>query len=84
MARRLEDVLKRSLQEVLKRSSKRLEDVLKTYDQDEYINLDQDVLKTFSEDEDVLKTSSSRRIFAGTNADFQISLHVLIRIKIIP
>ena len=70
--RRLEDVLKTFLQDVLKTSWKRLEDVLKTYGQDEYIGLDQDVLKTSSEDvrlkrtysswsrrlEDVLKTSS--------------------------
>ena len=80
---RLENVLKTSLQDVLKTfskhlidvlkmSSKRLEDVLKMYDQDEYIGLDQDVLKTSSEDlwvrpicsswsrrlQDVLKTSS--------------------------
>ena len=33
-------------------SRKRLEDVLKTYGQDEYIGLNQDVLKTSSEDED--------------------------------
>ena len=70
---RLENVLKISLQ-----------DVLKTYSQDEYIGLDQDVLKTSSEDvrlrrtysswsrrlEDVFwrrrrKTSSSRRMFEG-------------------
>ena len=44
---------------------------MKTYGQDEYIGLDQDVLKTSSEDEDerrlqdVFKTSSSRRMFAG-------------------
>ena len=47
--RRLEDVIKtsrRRLEYVLKTSWKRLEDVLKTYDQDEYIGLDQDVLKT--------------------------------------
>ena len=48
--RRLEDVLKTFLQDVLKTSWKRLEDVLKTYSQDEYIGLDQDVLKTSSED----------------------------------
>ena len=80
-ARRLEDVLKtswRCLEDVLKTSCvlkmcwRRLENVLKTYGQDEYIGLDQDVLKTSSEDvrlrrtysswsrrlEDVLKTSS--------------------------
>ena len=80
--RRLEDVLKtpwRRLEDVLKTSWRHLEDVLKTYGQDEYIGLDQDVLKTSSEDvrlrrtylswsrrlEDVLKTSSSRQMFAG-------------------
>ena len=74
-ARGLEDVLKtswRRLENVLKTSWRRLEDVLKTYGQDEYIGLDQDVLKTSSEDvwlrriffswsrhpEDILKTSS--------------------------
>ena len=64
--RRLEDVLKTSWQDVLKMSWRRLENVLKTYGQDEYIALDQDVLKTSSEDEDenVFKTSSSRRRFS--------------------
>ena len=38
------------LQDVLKTSRKRLEDVLKTYDQDVYIL--EDVLKTSFEDED--------------------------------
>ena len=69
--RRLQNVLKtswRCLEDVFAR---RLEDVLKTYDQDDYVGLDQDVLKTSSEDvwvrrifsswsrrlEDVLKTS---------------------------
>ena len=52
----------------MKTSWKLLEDVLKTYGQDEYIHLDQDALKTSSEDvrlrrtiylyEDVLITSS--------------------------
>ena len=81
---RLEDVLKISLQDVLKTSSKRfedvlkmswrhfsrrledvltfwrrLEDVLKTYGQDEYIGLDQDVLKTSSEDVRLRRTYSS-------------------------
>ena len=67
--RRLEEVLKTSwrlLEDVLKTSWRRLEDVLKTYGQDEYIGLDQDVLKTSSEDvtqqtffglQHVLKTS---------------------------
>ena len=59
------------LENVLKMPWKRLEDVLKTYGQDEYIDLDQDVFKTSSEDkderglQDVFKTSSSRRMFAG-------------------
>ena len=39
------------LEDVLKMSWRRFEDVLKTYDQDEYIGLDQDVLKTSSGDE---------------------------------
>ena len=43
--RRLEDVSKKSWQDVLKTPWKRLDDVLKTYDQDEYVGLDQDVLK---------------------------------------
>ena len=38
------------LEDAFKRSWRRLEDVLKTYGQDEYIGLDQDVLKTSSED----------------------------------
>ena len=64
---RLENVLKRSLQDVLKTSwrcledvfARRLEDVLKTYDQDDYIGLDQDVLKTSSEDVWVRRISLS-------------------------
>ena len=73
----LEDVLKmfwkrlskkswRRLEDVLKTSWKRLKDVLKTYDQEEYVGLDQDVLKTFwrrilkTKMEDVFKTSSRR------------------------
>ena len=55
---RLENILKTSLQDVLKTSwrcledvfARRLQDVLKTYGLDENIGLDQDVLKTFSED----------------------------------
>ena len=71
----LQDVLKTSwnrVEEVLRTSQKCLEYVLKTYGLDEYIGLDQDVLKTSSEDvwlrricsswlrhlEDVLRTSS--------------------------
>ena len=73
--RRLEDVLKtswRRLEDVLKTSWKRLEDVLKTYSQDEYIGLDQDVLKTSSEDVRLRRTYSSwsRRledVFIKTN-----------------
>ena len=48
--KRLKDILARRLEDVLKTSWKGLEDVLKTYDQDEYIGLDQDVLKTSPED----------------------------------
>ena len=44
--RRLEDVLKTFWRRLGKTSWKRLEDVLKTYDQEDYIGLDQDVLKT--------------------------------------
>ena len=55
---RLENVLKSSLQDVLRTSCRRLEDVfkmflqdvLKMYDQDDYVGLDQDVFKTSSED----------------------------------
>ena len=50
--RYLEDVLKTFSQDVLKTSWKRIEDVLKMYDQDEYIGINEDVLKTSSEDED--------------------------------
>ena len=69
--RRLENVLKtpwRYLEDVFTR---RLEGVLKTHDQDDYIDLDQDVLKTSwrcllkTKTKDVFKTSSSRRMFAG-------------------
>ena len=60
-ASRFEDVLARPLKYVLMTSWRRLEDVLKlswrffarrlkTYDQDEYLGLDQDVLKMSSED----------------------------------
>ena len=48
-------------------SWRRLEDVLKTYDQDEYVDLDEDVLKTSSEDEDQrrLQDVFIKRMFAG-------------------
>ena len=55
----LEDVFARRLEDVLKTSWKRLEDVLKTYGQDEYIGLDQDVLKMSSEDVRLRQTYSS-------------------------
>ena len=56
--RRLEDIFRKRLEDVLKKSwrclqdvfARYLEDVLKTYHQDEYIRLDQDALKTPSED----------------------------------
>ena len=40
--------------------ARRLEDVLKTYGQDEYIGLEQDVLKTSSEDVRQGRVFSSR------------------------
>ena len=72
LARHLEGDLNTLLQDLSKTSWKRLEDVLKTYSQDEYIDLNHEVLKTPSEDvrlrqtysswsrclEDVFKTSS--------------------------
>ena len=85
--RRLQNVLKMSWRRFCKKSWRRLENVLKTYGQNGYIGLDQDVLKTSSEDvklrrtysswrrllktktKDVFKTSSSRRMFAGTSLD---------------
>ena len=80
--RRLEDVLKtflqdvlktswKRLEDVLKTSWKRLEDVLKTYSQDEYIGLDQDVLKTSSEDVRLRRTYSSwsRRLLKTKTKD---------------
>ena len=59
--RRLEDVLKTFLQgrRLGKTSWRRLENILKTYGQDEYIGLDQDVLKTSSEDVRLRRTYSS-------------------------
>ena len=45
-SKRLETVLARRLEDILKTSSKCLENVFKTSGQDEYIGLDQDVLKT--------------------------------------
>ena len=52
------------LQNVLKMSSRCLEEVLKTYGQDKYIDLDQDVLKKSSEDVWLIRiySSSSRRL----------------------
>ena len=47
--RRLEDVFKTFLQGVLETSLRHFENVLKTYDQDKYIGLDQDVEKTLKE-----------------------------------
>ena len=62
--KRLQDTLKTFLQKVLKTSWKRLEDVLKRFGQDEYIGLEQDVLKTCSEDVWLIRiySSSSRRL----------------------
>ena len=71
-SRCLEDIFARSLEDVLKiswrclgtTSWKRLENVMKMYDQDEYIGLDQNVLKTFSEDEDERRLQD---VFIKTN-----------------
>ena len=60
--RSLQDVLKmswRHLEDVFKTSWRSLENVLKTYGQDEYIGVDQDVLKTSSEDLRLRGTYSS-------------------------
>ena len=73
--RHLRDFLKTSWQDVLKTSWKRLEGVLKTYDHNEYIRVDQDVLKMSwrrllkTKTKDVFKTSSKRLqdIFIKTN-----------------
>ena len=64
LARRLEDVLKTPWRYFCKTSWRCLRDILKTYDQDEYIGLNQDVLKTFSEDVWVrqIYLSRSRRL----------------------
>ena len=61
---RFEDVLKMSWRCFCKTSWRRLENVLKTYDQDEYIGLDQDILKTSSETVRLRQTywSWSRRL----------------------
>ena len=83
--RRLENVLKtpwRRLEDVLKTSWKRFEDVLKTYSQDEYIGLDQDVLKTSSEDVRLRRTYSSwsRRlqdVFIKTNVCWAVDFEQL-------
>ena len=46
----LQDILKTSWKRLEDVLAKRYEDVLKTYDQGKYIDPDQDVLKTSSED----------------------------------
>ena len=90
--RGLKDVLKTSwgrLEGVLKTSWNRLEDVLKTYGQHKYIGLDQDVLKASwrcllkTKTKDVFKTSSSRRMFAGTNQIIQTPIPKLRQTSII-
>ena len=74
-ARRLEDILKTSWQDVLKTSWKRLEDVLKTYSQDEYIGLDQDVFwrRKAKANIFVLKTSWRRLLKTKTKEVFKTS-----------
>ena len=78
-----QDVLKtswRHLESVLKASWKRFEDVLKTYDQDDYIGFDQDVLKT-----SVLKTSSEdvwvRRIYSSWSRRLEASWRRFLKTK---
>ena len=72
----------RRLEKILKTSWKRLEtfwkDVLKTYSQDEYIGLDQDVLKTSSEDVRLRRTYSSwsRRLLKTKTKDVFIKTNV--------
>ena len=88
--RYLEDILetswrcmtKTNILVLTKMSWKRLQDVFWRWD--EYIRLNQDVLKTYSEDEDeirlqdIFKTSSLRRMFAGRVHDFCRKCFVLI------
>ena len=67
----------RCLEDVLEMSSKRLEDILKTYGQDEYIGLDQDVFKTSSEDVWLRRIYSSRSrrledVFIKTNIYWEV------------
>ena len=75
-ARRLENVLKASWQDVLKKSWGRLENVLKTSWRPMAKTNVLVLIKTSSEDEDkrrlqdVFKTSSSRRMFAGSLLSF--------------
>ena len=87
--RHFEDVLKtpsRRLEDVLKTSWRRLEGVLKTswrlaYGQDEYIDLDRDVLKMSSEDVWLRRiySSWSRRledVFIKTNVCWEVNLKI--------
>ena len=60
---RLENILKRSLQDVLKLSWRRLQNVL-----NKSWRCLKRVLKTKTKTKDVLKTSSSRRMFAGKHS----------------
>ena len=53
----------------MKTSWKHLENVLKTYDEDEYIRLDQGTLKMSSEDED---NSRLRVVFIKTNVCWDV------------
>ena len=78
---RLENVLKTSLQDVLKTFLRRLEDVLKTflqdvlktYRQDEYIGLEQDIFNTSSEDEDENRLED---VFIKTNVSWVFTIIV--------
>ena len=68
---RLQNVLKIFSRRIWETSSRRLENVSKTYGQGEYIGLDQDVLKTSSEDLWLIRiySFSSRRLLKMKTKD---------------
>ena len=76
--RYLEDDFTRCLEDILKTSWRRLENVLKTYDQDEYIGFDQDVLKTSSEDEEKRRLQD---VFIKTNVCWGLTQQILVGLQ---
>ena len=78
--RRFEDALARRLEDGFKTSWTRLEDVLKTYDKDDYVGQDQDVQKASSKDkderrvQDVFKTFLLKQMFAGLGFKHGVTL----------